>query len=295
MRCDEIIKILNKLAPEKFACDWDNVGLLCGHRDKEVHKILVTLVLTDSVLEEAVSKNVDMIVSHHPMIFRAVKNITDDNFIGRRLIKLIGNDISYYAMHTNFDMAKEGMSDIVGKRLGINDMSYLEIEKEINIDSNEIKDREENKKQDDKCKMENIGICKKNNDISVKVGIGGIGELSQAISLELLCQRIKSEFDIETLAVYGGTKKPVKKIAVCPGAGEDYINVALQKKVDVYITGDIKHHAGLDAAEQGLTVIDATHFGLEHIFVENITNYLKKNTSQIEIIAADIKSPVTYF
>ena len=95
MKCSEIIKVLNELAPESCACEWDNPGLIAGRRDKEVKKILVTLDATDEAVETAIREGADMLLSHHPLIFKPVKKINDEDFITKRILKLIEDDISY--------------------------------------------------------------------------------------------------------------------------------------------------------------------------------------------------------
>lgn len=105
MKCSEVIEVLGRLAPESCACDWDNPGLLAGRSDKEVKKIYIALDATDQVVEAAIKGGADMLLTHHPLIFKAIKKVNDQNFITRRLVKLIQADISYYAMHTNFDAA----------------------------------------------------------------------------------------------------------------------------------------------------------------------------------------------
>ena len=121
MKCSEIIKVLNELAPESCACEWDNPGLIAGRRDKEVKKILVTLDATDEAVETAIREGADMLLSHHPLIFKPVKKINDEDFITKRILKLIQHDISYYAMHTNFDSAPGCMADLAADRLGLED------------------------------------------------------------------------------------------------------------------------------------------------------------------------------
>ena len=96
VECGTVIKSLEQLCAPVFAENWDNVGLLAGRRDKEVEKICIALDATDAVVEEAVRKGADMLLTHHPLIFSSMKKINTDDFIGRRLVKLIGNDISYY-------------------------------------------------------------------------------------------------------------------------------------------------------------------------------------------------------
>ena len=110
MQCMDIINLLDKKAPREYALEWDHVGLLVGRRDREVRKLLLVLDVTESVIDEAISKGVDMIVSHHPMIFGKVDRVNDETVLGRKILKLIEHGICCYAMHTNFDIL--GMADL---------------------------------------------------------------------------------------------------------------------------------------------------------------------------------------
>ncbi|HEX3077718.1 MAG TPA: Nif3-like dinuclear metal center hexameric protein, partial [Lachnospiraceae bacterium] len=105
MRCKELIHILEELSPKNFAESWDNVGLLLGDKEQEVHSIMVALDATGDVIEQAIDSKCDMLITHHPLIFSSMKKITNDNFIGNRIMKLISNRVAYYALHTNFDIA----------------------------------------------------------------------------------------------------------------------------------------------------------------------------------------------
>ena len=119
MTCDEVISVLQKQAPESFAESWDNPGLLVGRRDKIVNKILIAIDATDEIIDRAVELSVDMLLTHHPLIFSPLKKINTDDFIGKRVIRLIQNDISCYAMHTNFDVL--GMAQFSSDILGLTD------------------------------------------------------------------------------------------------------------------------------------------------------------------------------
>ena len=111
MKCSEIITLLEQEYGKEYACDWDNVGLLAGRRDKEVKKILLALDATDEVVEQAAEGAYDMLITHHPMIFGAIKRVTDEDMVGRRLLSLIRSDISYYAMR-----CPSGRNDFAGMR-----------------------------------------------------------------------------------------------------------------------------------------------------------------------------------
>ena len=111
MKCKEIVKILEQLSPGKYACEWDNVGLLVGRKDKEIHRIMIALDASKDVVILAVKENVDMLITHHPMIFSAIKQINEEQFIGEKVLSLAEKGICYYAMHTNFDSVG-GMAEL---------------------------------------------------------------------------------------------------------------------------------------------------------------------------------------
>ena len=125
MKCSEIIKLMEKVAPPEYACNWDNCGLLVGRKDKEVKKIMVALDATRNVIDQARIQNVDMLITHHPMIFSGMKKVTYDDFIGRKVMMLVANDISYYAAHTNMDAAV--MADIAADRIELINAKPLEV------------------------------------------------------------------------------------------------------------------------------------------------------------------------
>lgn len=262
MKCSEIMELLEELAPRRMACDWDNPGLLAGRREKEIKKILLTVDVDDQTVETAVKEQADMIVSHHPLIFRAVKHVTDEDFIGRRLVTMIQADISCFAMHTNFDAAPGCMADLAADRLGIVFGSPIE----------EMGDEN-----------------------GVPFGIGKIGVLRAPMNGRAFAKQIRESFGLPYVTVYGEDlweAEPVKVAAVCPGSGGNVIGEALKKGAQVLVTGDIGHHEGIDAVAQGLMIIDAGHYGLEHIFMEYVEQYLKERTGgQTELIRMPVRFP----
>lgn len=255
MKCNEIIESLEKRYPPFFAMSWDNVGLLVGRKDKEVKKILIAVDAVDSIIEQAVSENVDLLITHHPLIFSGMKKITDEDFIGRRIVKLLQNDINYYAMHTNYDVM--GMADRAGEMLSFKDREVL----------------------DETAETEQ------------KEGIGRITTLEQAITVKDCCELVKERFHLENVKVYGDLSKEVRRIAISPGSGKGMVSGAIEKAVEVLITGDIDHHTGIDAVARGMAIIDAGHYGIEHIFIEDVADYLQKNVAAVEIIKEKVHHP----
>lgn len=256
MRCSEIMNTLETLSPVMFAENWDNVGLLVGREDKTVHRIMIALDATDDVIEQAVLQGVDLLLTHHPLLFSSIKRITEADFIGRRLLKLIRNDICYYAMHTNFDVM--GMADAAADALGLQRCEVLEITYEDDI---------------------------------AKEGIGRIGQFPHKMTLEQMAGLCKNAFFIDKVRLYGEAETEIEVAAIVPGSGKDYINAAIAKGADVLITGDIGHHNGLDAIEQGLAVIDAGHYGIEKLFVPYMEDFFAGQMPELEVIKAIQKPP----
>ncbi len=126
-----ITDIVEKLAPLSYAYEWDNVGLQLGCKEDTANKILTTLEITDAVLDEAVEKDVDMIITHHPLIFTPLKNITKDDIKGEIIYKIIQNNIAVYAAHTNMDIAPGGLNDYVAQQLDIQDTEVLDMKEKI--------------------------------------------------------------------------------------------------------------------------------------------------------------------
>ena len=258
MKCKEIIEKLERKYSPAFAEGWDNVGLLAGSKEKEVKKVFLALDVTDETLEAALSWGADLMITHHPLIFSGMKRVVEEDFIGRRIIKLLVGDISYYAMHTNFDVM--GMAAEAAEELHLLNPDVLEVTYEDSI-SHE--------------------------------GLGRIGELPEHMTLRECAQYVKDVFRIPEVRVYGDPESPVVMTAILPGSGKDEVDAAIERGADVLITGDITHHVGLDAVEKGISLIDAGHYGVEKMFVPYMRDYLKREMPYLTVICAPEKEAFT--
>ena len=256
MLCKEIIQVIEAAYPREAALDFDNVGLLAGRTEKEVKRVYIALDATDAVIDRAVEAGADMLITHHPLIFSPLKKVTDEDFVSRRVVKLIQNDISYYAMHTNYDVL--GMAELAEKILGIRDSEVLDIT------------------------MEKDGKPE---------GIGRIGELEKPMTLEECCVYVKHKLNLGSLKVFGDMQAEVSRLAISPGSGKTAIAAAIAKGADVLVTGDIGHHDGLDAVEQGLAVIDAGHYGTEYIFIDDMRRFLEDKLPVLDVITTPVIHP----
>lgn len=261
MRCSEIIDRFERLAPPEYACEWDNPGLLAGRLEKDVKKVLVALDATDEVVQQAVGEQVDLLLTHHPLIFKPLKKVNDQDFISRRIVKLIQADISYYAMHTNFDIAPGCMADLAADLLGMKAEAPLEITGEAD---------------------------------GTEIGIGKAGTLPKPCTLPELGRLVKERFGLPFVTIYGleQFKNPISRIAVSPGSGGSMIAHGLTAGAQVLITGDIGHHEGIDAVARGMAVIDAGHYGLEHIFMGFMEKYISEQFgTRLAVVLAETAFP----
>lgn len=259
MLCQEIIDILQQQSPERCACGWDNVGLLVGDTQREVNTVYIALDATDGAIDEAIGAGAEMLLTHHPMLFQPIKRVTTEDFIGRRVIRLIQHGISYYAMHTNFDV--RGMAQLAASKMGLKECQVLD----VTFQQGEMQE-----------------------------GIGAAGMLPREMALAECAELVKYVFDVSQVKVFGSLKEGVRKAAICPGSGKSTVSQAIQLGAQVLVTGDIDHHTGIDAAAQGLAIIDAGHYGVEKMFIPYMGAYLKEHTQGLKVLEQPLKQPFSY-
>lgn len=258
MRCGDLIEKLEKSFPLSYAAGWDNPGLMTGRRDKEVSRVYIGLDATDQVIGYARASRADMLLTHHPLLFSPVRKVNTDDFTGRRLVELIQSDISCYAMHTNYDVAM--MAPLAAEMLGLGEAKVLE-----------------------------ATCC--NEETGEPEGFGRTGWLPASMTLRECCEHVKKVFGLEHVALYGDEEKVVSRAAVSPGSGKSMVQPAIETGAQVLISGDFGHHEGIDSVMQGLAVIDAGHYGLEHIFISQMEEYLKKTCPDIEVFTEPLRNP----
>ncbi|GAA0763709.1 Nif3-like dinuclear metal center hexameric protein [Clostridium sartagoforme] len=257
----DIIGIMEEFAPKTLKEDFDNVGLMVGDRNKEVKKILLALDCTLDVIQEAKEKRVDLIITHHPLIFRKPSSITTDTLIGKKIIELIKNDISLYSSHTNLDSAENGLNETIVNLLGYSTNELIEVNK----------------------------MARNDNE-----GLGRIVRLEDFIKLEDLIEDIKEKLNVKSLKVVKGCEK-VKNIAIINGSGSDFFEKAYKKGADCIITGDTTYHYASDYKELGVSIIDTGHFSSEWIVFLEVINKLTDKLQDIEIlISTKSEDPYTF-
>lgn len=262
MKCSELIKQLNTLCPKDYAMPWDNPGLIAGDADQDIRTVYIALDATDAVVADAIEAGADFILTHHPLVFGAMKQINTDNFIGRRLVRILQNHMCCFAMHTNFDVAV--MADEAASRLALATCRVLQKTGEISIDGQNI-----------------------------PVGIGKVGSLEKPMTLKEYALFVKEAFRLQSVSIFGPMDTQIHTAAVCPGSGKSTIDDAAASGAQVLVTGDIGHHDGIDALAKGLTIIDAGHQGLEQIFIGYMQRYFSKNIPELKIVTEISRPPFT--
>ena len=252
IKCQDLIEKIEERYPRIYACDWDNVGLLAGDREQEVRSVYIALDATDGVINRALKEKADLLLTHHPMIFGSIKSVTTDDYVGERLIRLIRGNISYYTMHTNYDVM--GMAELAASFLELTDTFVLE-------------------------------------EVFDGGGIGRVGSLPASMTLEECAGLVKERFHLPNVKVFGDLNKTVRIAALSPGAGKSMAKPALMSGADVLITGDIDHHTGIDMEDCGMAVIDAGHYGIEHIFIADLKSFVERNFPELTIYTEAVRQP----
>lgn len=258
----DIFDFLNTLAPVQLKMSFDNVGILAGNENSPVKKCLLALDITDDVIDEAIALRADVIVSHHPLIFHELKSVVESDLVGRKLIKLIKNDISAVCMHTNLDIAQGGVNDALMSALGGTVSGFLE---RCGIDSEQI-----------------------------PVGCGRIGELAESVDLQSFLSVCKCALKTNGLR-YHDAGLPVKRLAVMGGSGGDCIALAKSLGCDTYVTADIKYNGFLDAKEIGINLIDADHFCTENVIIPVLHEKLSEKFEDVEFIISEVHGQTAQF
>lgn len=244
-RVIDIYSFLDKIAPFDTQEEWDNSGFLIGEKEKSVSKALVCLDCTENTVMQAVEQSCELIVSHHPVIFKAQRTLTDNNpaFLAAK------NGISVISSHTPYDFAVDGVSDTLAKRL----------------------------------LLKNIRKS--------PTGEYTLGETDEQ-TVESLAKDVKQKLNADVC--FCNAEKKVKTVAVCGGAGFDFIYDAKANGADAYITGEGSHHEFLDALSIDMGLITAGHFETEIISINPLRERLEKEFPEIQFISANEVSPIKH-
>ena len=250
MKIDDLIKEIETIAPIETQEEWDNSGYQIKLTDGEISRVLVSLEISEQVIDEAIIQKADLIVTHHPLIFRSITSLSINNVDEEHIIKLIKNGISVYSTHTPFDKCKNGNNAYIGSIIGVKNIKKMETDQ--------------------------TGFCMYGDFESEKT----INEI-----IEIAGKVLKT--DKHFFSYSGKHDAVIKKVGWCTGAGGDFADAAKASECDLFITGDVKYHTARHCEDIGLNVLDCGHFGTERIFVENMSAILDK-ISDLDIIQSRV-------
>ncbi len=247
MTVGDVLEFLNGIAPLSEAESFDNVGLLVGGGDTGVSGICCCLDITHDVIKEAADKGANLIVSHHPVIFGGIKTVPEWSPVAA----LIRNDIAAIAMHTNFDIARDGVNDTLVELLEFQSAGVLEITR------------------GDK-------------------GFGAVCDIALEYSPKALAEYCKDKLMLDCVK-YSRKPCPIKRIAVCCGSGVDgnVMRIAREKRCDAIISGDIKHNYWIEAENCGIALIDAGHYGTEKSAANRLAKMITEKFPSVPVFSAE--------
>ena len=213
MKIKEIISALERFAPLPLQESYDNAGLQIGlTAEQEASGALLCLDVTEDVIREAIELRCNLIVSHHPLLFRPLKRVTDETMVERCVRLAIQNGIAIYAAHTNLDNAEDGVNYRIAERLGLVDVEMMQ--------------------------PHQVAVGER----SVTAGSGLIGYLPVAEDAQSFLQRVKDVFRIDCLQHNELLQRPIERVALCGGAGAFMLDEALRLEADAFLTGEMSYH-----------------------------------------------------
>lgn len=262
MKMNELIAEIEVIAPRELEEEWDNSGMQINMGNQEVNRVLIALEITKGVIAEAMMKDIDFIITHHPLLFHKIDVVDYNTITGNYVIDLIKAGISVYSAHTTFDDAFGGNNEYLADILGLSRIRR-------------IKNKRTALKGDGR-----------------EYVVGRMGDFTEPITMEAACRLVEKALDIKgELKTVGDSNKIIRTVGLCTGAGGDTMGPAIKNGCDLFITGDVRHHEAQIAIEKGICIIDAGHHGTEKIFAENFADKLKKNVgSKIQIIESEINT-----
>ena len=259
MKIAEVTRLIEEFAPLSLQESWDNAGIQVGNPQAEATGTLLCLDVTEAIVDEAIAKGVNLIITHHPLIFRGLKSITGHTAIERIVMKAIKHDIAIYSAHTNMDSAWGGVSHLIAAKIGLCDVEVL---------------------------------CPQSGNPSA--GLGVVGNLPEAEDAKAFLARVKTIFGTGAVRYCGNADRQVRRVALCGGAGAEFVRDAVAFGAEVMITGDVKYHEFFAESDK-ILVADIGHYESEHFTKEIFSEIITKKIPNFAVHYAEIeKNPINY-
>lgn len=242
MKIIEVLSALERFAPLPLQADYDNAGLQVGLTEAELSGALLCLDVTEQIVDEAVALGCNLIVAHHPLIFRRLSCISNQNYVQRTVMKAIRHNVAIVAMHTNLDSAKGGVNYKIAEKMGLKNLSF--------IGKTQLVD-------------------------GVEGGEGVVGSLAEAMAADDFIMMLKREFDVECVQANQLLRRPIKTVAMCGGSGSFLLKDALQAGADAFVTGEMGYHEFFDM-EQRIQLAVIGHYQSEQYTIELLKQIIEE-------------------
>ncbi|MBR1769050.1 MAG: Nif3-like dinuclear metal center hexameric protein [Bacteroidales bacterium] len=241
IKIGDITNAIEKTAPLCWQESYDNAGLTVGNPEMVCSGVLLCLDVFASTLEEASAKNCNLVISHHPFIFRSIKKLPYESGLNKILSLALKNDIAVYSSHTNMDSSSTGVNYALAGVLGLQDYKPLS-------------DRQFEDKN--------------------YLGCGLIGSLPKPLTAEEFLNKVKERLGLKVLRYSGDISKEISRVALCGGSGAEFTGDAIKKSCDCFLTGDIKYHNFLDTEER-IILADIGHYESEQFIIKRFEEIIK--------------------
>ncbi|MBQ8501002.1 MAG: Nif3-like dinuclear metal center hexameric protein [Bacteroides sp.] len=264
MKVKEVVCALEQFAPLPLQDGFDHAGMQIGLTDAEVAGALLCLDVTEAVLDEAIALGYNLVISHHPLIFKGYKSITGHDYVERCIMKAIKNDIVIYSAHTNLDNAHEGVNFKIAQKIGLKHVRFLDPKTDLP------------------------------SGLEQPAGAGVIGELEEPETETEFLKRIKKTFEVECLRHTRLTGREIQTVALCGGAGAFLIPTAIDRHADVFITGEIKYHDYF-GRENNILLAEIGHYESEQYTKEIFYNIIREMFPNLDVQMTKVNTnPIKY-
>ena len=256
MKIKQVLSALERFAPLPLQESWDNAGLQLGLTEAEVSGALLCLDVNEAIIDEAISKGCNLIVSHHPLLFRGLKQISGADYVQRYVIKAIKHDIVIVSMHTNMDNAQGGVNFKIAERLGATVLS------------------------DSVAETEKTPLV--------------LAALPTPMEARAFVELVKTQFGVQCAQCNELLQRPIRKVAICGGAGDFLLSDAISQGADAFITGEMHYHQYF-GYEQQIQICVIGHYQSEQFTSEIFRDVIQKECPGVRTeIAATNTNPIVY-
>jgi dinuclear metal center YbgI/SA1388 family protein len=260
VKIKQVLSALERFAPLPLQESWDNAGLQLGLTEAEVSGALLCLDVNEQIVDEAITKSCNLIVSHHPLLFRGLKQISGADYVQRSVIKAIKHDIVIVSMHTNMDNAQDGVNWKIAERLGLTGCKFFA--------SKTVE--------------------------GIEAGSGVVGNLPVEMDARAFIERVKDRFGVQCAQCNVLLQRPVSKVAICGGAGDFLLPDAVGEGADAFITGEMHYHQYF-GYEQQIQICVIGHYQSEQFTAEIFRDIILKDCSDVRICIAETNTnPIVY-